>query len=221
MYQFFPQNPMPTKCFHTLAVCSVLVCMLVPSNGLLTKCHKYSDTYTGGQCKDTSFSFNRCADPDNLLETETKKAEADKGASDFTEAQCKADATAYDSEILKPGCVAMGGVLEGETKCVKSVYCNRVQQKATLTSVCDADVDCPTTKSIPTTFKTCCATIEKHLEKRCSKHDEVKKVLYIDTLIKGGHCSAAECVSAGISVRAAHVFTFLIITMTLFLTGTQ
>ena len=109
-----------------------------------------------------------------------------------TLAQCKADAKAYDTDILKPGCVAMDGTLKKETLCVKSLFCKHAQEKTSLQGECSADDECSATTPAGSTAKFCCDPIKNNLKDRCSKHDASKLDVYVSDLIKTGKCSNVD-----------------------------
>jgi hypothetical protein len=139
---------------------------------------------------------------------------------DNTEARCTADAKTYDTDILKPGCVAMDGTLKKETLCVKSIFCKHAQEKTSLQGECSAHDECSATPPAVSTAKWCCDPIKNILKDRCSKHDASKLDNYMSSLIRNGKCSDVECVSSGSFVRAAHILVFLLVSTSLFVAGT-
>ena len=185
------------------------------------KCHNHAGNFEGGYCANTQFSRKECelaTSTEEDLKIRTTQIAA-TGA-DYTEALCQAEAKAYDTDILKPGCVAMDGTLKKETLCVKSLYCKHAQEKTSWLGECLTDDECTATTAAGSPAKFCCDSIKKHLKDRCSKHDKYKLGEYMQTIRRDAKCASVECVSSGSFVRAAHILVFLLVSISLFLAGT-
>lgn len=212
--------------FTLISVATILLYGISSCDALQTSCHVYEAKFTGSYCDSTTFSFKRCVDPQ--IPTDIDQIQTDmieNGVATYTEANCKSNAAYLTDSIIKPGCVYMKGVIKPKSliTCDKTQYCSNAQTMASMTTTCTESADCPTHQSVvvPTTFYTCCNYIENLLKKHCTKQDPELRLAYLDQLIQNDKCRNINCIGAGSAARAAHVLSFLAISITFLLAASQ
>jgi hypothetical protein len=103
---------------HFLKIMYLAVFLVASCHGE-AKCHTYKGVFKGGIRDKTTLTVKKCilASPTVAEEKLTIDSIASLGAVTYTQDKCDQDAANWDTEILSPGCLVMGGSLNNQASC--------------------------------------------------------------------------------------------------------